>query len=224
MTKFLVSRLILFLIIGASSLSQAASLCPPTGRGEDWSTHCFDKVAAGRQVRPEYRENIVLNAVGFAVILIGGTRELVAVDSEGIIRFPNIYHTGDFDYPTARYNLARFEATEKNDIDGTRLKCGYFDSRTFKIVIPPIYDHCRAFGEDTATVCTECQVYCIETECQNTTFVGGEGRKIDTTNTVLSIFSLPSFDEICGGAERVRVIKMLYGSNYLKCLGVHEIK
>jgi hypothetical protein len=175
-----------FALLTSASCGAAAS-CPPTSQDAEWSASCFEGTGAARQVKRAHRANIVTDKSGHATIMIDRPRELVAVDRRGHVVVPNIRHTGDYDYPDGRGGLARFQ--------NASAKCGYFNVRTFQIVIPAIYDHCLSFGEETAAVCNDCKVHCTEPECQNSVLVGGQGFLIDSRNRIVQRFKQPALEQ-----------------------------
>ena len=108
--------------------------------------HALKGEGAARQVKPKYISRIHPNKAGFGTILIDKPRELVAVDRKGIVKIPNFFHSGDFDFPSAENGVARFLITSENVRGEVVPKCGYFDSATFRIFIPARYDQCQAFN------------------------------------------------------------------------------
>ncbi len=205
-------------LVSHSSAARSAGLCPSTKSNQDWSIRCFEHTEAGRRVRPAHVKNIVVDKSGYATIMIDTPRELVAVDRRGVVAISNIYHTGDFDYPTARNNIGRFGVALKNEQGQSTFKCGYFHTVKWKIVIPAIYDNCHAFNEGEAVVCTDCTRYCTELECQNSVFIGGRGFAIDRRNKILRELVPHTLDSVCGGPERVRVKERSGASRHLQCL------
>lgn len=210
-------KILIFIFALFASSANASNTCPDFDSRE-WSSHCFVKTPEGSKVAPSHLKNLVFNDVGIARVVISHPRELVAVDRKGVIVIPDIAHTGDFDYPDARHGLGRFRSVHVNDSGKAVSKCGYFDGASFKIVIPADYDHCEAFGEETAIVCVGCEVYCIELECRNSTFAGGQGFEISPNNVVLRKFLFSPIDSICGALKTARVTKISAASSYLECV------
>ena len=191
----------------------ACSAVEPCGTGgRDWASSCFTEVGGVRQVKPAYLGNIPFGAGEHATIVIGQPRELVAVDHRGVVVVPGIFHTGDFDYPPPNGELVRFRSGAK---------CGYFDPRNFQIRIPAAYDHCRSFQQQVAAVCNDCEVYCTEKECQDSTFVGGTGFELDHNNRVLRRFSLQALARACNGKPPAKVEKGARAYGYLQCAPGH---
>jgi hypothetical protein len=171
----------------------------------EWSGRCFQEAAGERRVKAAYIRNIVADKFGYATIVIAAPRELVAVNRRGVVVVPGIYHIGDFDYPDAEAGIGRYEVTVKNERGVSTAKCGYFRSPAFKIVIPATYDECHPFREGVASACTDCQRYCTEYECQNSVFVGGRNVVLDGANKVVGESGPNTLEDLCGGAEYVRV-------------------
>ena len=197
------SALISFVLMLASFCAHAANKteedCPAKKEGIAWSRTCFETVGETRQVKAEYRDRIALKASGFETILVAEPIELVAVDRDGIVVVPGIAHTGDFDYPTADRGVGRFYSGDK---------CGYFQSKSFKIVIPATYDACFPFRDGTALVCRDCVSYCIEPECMNEKFVGGKGYRLNLRGNVVREFVPSPLDDACGPAGVAEVGKL----------------
>lgn len=162
-----------------------ADPCPPTKRGEDWAAGCFQADGDGRRVKPHYLKRLTPDRRGITTVMIEHPRELVAVDRRGKVVVPGIRHTGDFDYRDAEGGIGRFET----GLDGkTALRCGYFDSRTFRIVIPAEYDQCQAFAGGEALVCKGCVSRCDDADCHHSTFVGGDGFALGPDGTIRERF------------------------------------
>ncbi|HEY0588541.1 MAG TPA: WG repeat-containing protein [Pseudoduganella sp.] len=182
----------IFLIFVASiayAASDAEAECPVDKVGSPWSRACFESVGDVLQVKPEYRHRVMPNASGFETILVAEPLELFAVNREGVVVVPGIAHTGDFDYPRAERGVGRFYSGGK---------CGYFQSKSFKIVVPAIYDACSAFREGKAVVCSECVRYCIGEECKNEQFVGGKGYELALNGKVIEEFVPSTLEDACG--------------------------
>lgn len=212
----IVAAIHFFLVALATVSCASAELCPSTDQNLEWSSDCFAGTAATRHVKPAHTTKIIANEAGYATIMIGSPRELVAVDRSGVVRIPNIFHTGDFDYPNASEGLSRFQIAAVNGTGKTVTKCGYFNGRSFTIAIPATYDHCLAFAHGSAAVCNDCAKYCTEPECQNSILVGGQGLTINSTNEVLRRFAPPSLAKACGG-EAGKVVKISETNSYLQC-------
>jgi hypothetical protein len=211
------SMITAMLVALAFASCTAAELCPSTDKNLEWSNSCFEGLAAVRRVKPEYTRKIMANQTGNATIMISNPRELVVVDRSGGVKIPNIFHTGDFDYPNACTGLGRFQASTKNSKGESLAKCGYFDALTLQIAIPATYDHCQPFEQGVAEVCNGCATYCTEPECQNSIFVGGQGFAIDSKNKILRQFAPPSLAKACGGGTTAKVVKITEAISYLQC-------
>lgn len=215
--KSFMSALFTTLVTFAPVSCASAELCPSTDQNRAWSSACFDGAGTTRHVKPENTKKIVANKAGYAAIMIDDSRELVAVDRSGAVRIPNIFHTGDFDFPNADQGLGRFQIINDNDKGEAIAKCGYFDAGTFKIAIPAIYDQCMAFKQGTAAVCTDCEKYCTESECQDSVLVGGRGFMVDSKNKILHQFTPPTLANACGDRRSGKVVKVTASISYLQC-------
>jgi hypothetical protein len=215
--KSMITAMLAMLVALALASCNAAELCPSTDKNLEWSSNCFEGVEAVRRVKPEHTKKITANQAGYATIMISHPRELVAVDRTGVVTIPNIFHTGDFDYPNARARLGRFQAPTKNGKGESIAKCGYFDALTLQITIPATYDHCQPFVQGVAAVCNGCATYCAEPECQSSIFVGGEGFAIDSKNKILRQFTPPSLAKACGGGTTAKVVKITQAISYVQC-------
>lgn len=208
-------------LLAACSLSSCAeaSLCPPSDKAPDWPGACFVAGQSGeRQVRPQYVKNIKLNRHGVALIVIERPRELVAVNAAGKVLIPGIRHTGDFDYPDPPEGLGRYDVPAKDRRDGGKRHCGYFDVRTFKIVVPAAYDYCERFDEGTAKVCKNCVEYCTVSECQNSIAVGGQATLIDTQGKPVRQVVQPTLADVCRSRGTVKVGKTTSSRPLLECV------
>lgn len=215
--KLIVNFILTILVAGSSVSCSSAELCPAPGKNGEWSSACFEGKGPARQLKPKYISRIIPNKAGFATIMIDRPRELVAVDQKGVVKIPNIVHSGDFDFPSAENGLGRFLITLGNGPAKVVSKCGYFDSATFQIVIPARYDECQAFNQGTAKVCQECKKYCTQPECQDSILVGGHGFIIDSKNTVLREFALPPLERACGDKQPGKLTKGAGAISYLQC-------
>ncbi len=172
----------------AGCATAANEVCPNV---DEWAASCFETAAGKRQLKPEYRSRLALEKSGVALIVIAEPRELVAVNRSGAVIVPGIFHTGDFDYPTAEQGVGRFQATGK---------CGFFNSDTFNVLVAPEFDQCRAFRDGEAIACKDCKRYCTEAECQDYKLVGGRGFAFDAKGKLLRQFALPNLEAACGRA------------------------
>ena len=196
----------------------AASLCPPTEKASDWPSACFVAGKSGeRRVLPQYVKNIKLNQHGVALIVIEGPRELVAVDGDGKVVIPGIRHTGDFDYPSPPEGLGRYDVPASDGRNGGKRQCGYFDVRTFRIVVPAAFDYCESFYAGKAKVCKDCVEYCTVSECQDTIAVGGQAMLIDIHGRPLHQVVQPSLADVCRSSGTVKVGKTTSSRPMLEC-------
>jgi hypothetical protein len=202
-----VCLLLLFLVFTPLRAFAGGPECPAKGGGEGWDPGCFTVNDGVRQLKPQYLSKLKFKKSGKAVILIEDPREVVAVDRRGRVVVPGIYHTGDFDYPSAPRGVARFESNGK---------CGFFQSRTFKILVPAEYDHCHSFHDgETARACKDCEDYCTEVECQLSVMVGGQGFDFNAKGQLQASYVLGSLEDACSHGIEKLVKEGLY--RYLKC-------
>lgn len=180
-----------------TTASSAAHLCPTTGPGVEWAATCFEANPQGRHVKQRYIKRLRPNRGGYTTVMISEPRELVAVDRRGKVVVPGIIHTGDYDFPTTDGSLARF--TTGNNVHGAEAPsgCGYFDTRSFRIVVPAEYDHCKAYTDGEAIACKKCESFCVEPECRDRVLVGGEGVVLGSDGKVRKRFALPHTKPAC---------------------------
>jgi hypothetical protein len=201
--------LLTFLICWIASCCYAAGVCPQPGQG-DWAAACFWHTEHGRQIKPAYLHNVHFDAGGHAVLRIAESFELVAVDRRGAVVVPDIFYLTDFDYPRPRGHLARFREGGK---------CGYFDVRNFKIVIPAAYDQCMSFRDGRGRACVDCKAYCTDPDCHDSIFVGGKGLDLDDRGRVAREFALPPLALACPGKQPGALRQQGSGSVWLNCPG-----
>ncbi|WP_154668264.1 hypothetical protein [Pseudoduganella violaceinigra] len=169
--------------------------CPAKDGLEAWSPSCFTVKGNVRSLKPQYLRKLKFKKSGKAVLLIEDPREVLALDRRGRVVVPGIYHTGDFDYPSARRGVGRFAENGR---------CGYFQSGSFKILVPAEYDQCQTFFQNGALSCKECLRYCTKMDCQDSRLVGGQGFWFDARGRLLKSFSLPVLDQVCShGIEKL---------------------
>ncbi|MEO7495965.1 MAG: WG repeat-containing protein [Massilia sp.] len=217
MIRPVVGALLLMLAGFAVVACTSSDLCPPTDQKAEWSSQCFAGSGADRHVKRAYLRLLKPNASGHTTIIIGNPHELVAVDRRGMVVIPNIIHTGDFDFPDARDGIGRFAVTTRDEQGRTAVKCGYFDSRGFNVVIPPSYDECQPFDGGQATVCNDCATYCTEPECQNSRLIGGKGYAIDRNNKIVRKLAQPPLEQACSGSPPEKVVKVTPTRSYFQC-------
>lgn len=212
---------LILLVASWLSSGTAATLCPPTDTADDWPAACFVTGQSGeRHVRPQYVKNIRLDRRRVALIIIAPEREMVAVDAVGKVVIPGIRYTGDFDYPDPPEGLGRYDALASDRKDGGKRQCGYFNVRTFKIVIPAVYDYCARFDEGTAKVCTDCFEYCLMPECQNSIALEGQAMLIDTKGKRVRQVFQPTLANVCHARGMVKVGKTSSSRPLLECVPV----
>ncbi|AVR98058.1 WG repeat-containing protein [Pseudoduganella armeniaca] len=163
-----------------------------------------------RHVKPQYLGRLKWNRAGYALVSRADAFDLMAVNRQGKVVVPGIYHTGDFDYPDAERGVGRFATP-----DG---KCGYFQARGFQVVVPARYDVCQAFHDGRAIACTGCTRYCEDEDCHIDRLVGGDGVALALDGTVRERFTLPTLDTVCGTPER-RLLTPRSGADLLRCAG-----
>ncbi|WUR11972.1 WG repeat-containing protein [[Empedobacter] haloabium] len=185
----------------------AAAHCPKGG--DDWPDACFVEQAGERYVKRQYLDRLKWNRQGYALVSRADAFELMAVNRQGKVVVPGIYHTGDFDYPDAERGVGRFAT-----LDG---KCGYFQARGFKVVVPARYDVCRAFHDGWATACTGCTRYCDDEDCHMDHLVGGQADQLGLDGTVRQSYPLATLDTVCGSPER-RKLTQRAGTTLLQCV------
>jgi len=199
--------LLLFLVLAPLCAFAAAPGCPATDGGDGWDENCFTVKDGVRALKPQHLRKLKFKKSGKAVIVMDNPRQVVAVDRRGRVVVPGIYHAGDFDYPTAPRGVARFESNGK---------CGFFQSRTFKILVPAEYDHCHSFHDgETATACKDCENFCTEVECQDSVMVGGRGFDFDAKGQLQRSYDVGGLDRACPHGVEQLVRKERY--RYLKC-------
>jgi hypothetical protein len=208
---------ILVTILLWSTAATAADLCPATSPGAEWAATCFETDHASRRVKRPYIKHLRPNDQGYATVIISEPRELVAIDRDGKVVVPGIVHTGDFDFPTAHGGVGRF-ITRKN-LPGNRTapQCGYFDSASFRVVIPAEYDHCKPFADGEAIACKHCQSHCVDPDCHDSVLTGGEGVALALDGTVRRRFKLREPTPKCAQPRSEQVSGTLEARPDLRC-------
>jgi len=191
--------------LAAGCVSAAEGPCPA---GDEWAAGCFENSGAMRQVKPQYRNRLAAKKSGITVITIAEPREVVAVDRQGVVVIPGIFHTGDFDYPTAAQGVGRFRLVGK---------CGYFNTTTFRTLVPAEYAQCQPFHAGEALACKDCERYCTEVDCQNSTVVGGQGFVFNAKGKLRRKVALPKLEDACGRAGVAQVTREGRATPYLRC-------
>jgi hypothetical protein len=178
-----------------ASPAWAAEPCPPTDQDLEWSPQCFESINGERRVMHQYLRKLRVNRAGVATMRIDGTFEMLAVDRRGKVLVPHIYFSGDFDYPSAPGNVGRFGRTQ----------CGYFDTTTFKILVPPQYDFCAPFHKAQGQVCIGCQLYCSDDDCHDAKLIGGTSYMVNRRNQRTTGTALPTLQTACNGAPPLKL-------------------
>ncbi|GAB3384245.1 WG repeat-containing protein [Massilia agri] len=191
---------ILFAAMLLNVPAMAADACPEKGADGEWAASCFNTDKSGRRLKPQHHKHLRFDSSGHATLVISEPRELVAVNRQGKVVVPGIRHTGDFDFPDAEGGIARFETIPTTPGSKARPQCGYFDSRSFRIVIPAEYAQCRPFANGEAIACKDCASVCTEPECQNSILVDGDGVALGPDGTVRRRFRLPDQKTACAQA------------------------
>lgn len=210
----------LALLLPWPGIGSASTACPVTSKDREWSAACFSGGKSSRVVKPVHRQKLRLNRAGFAAITIDEPREVVIVDRHGKVVIPDVYFGGDFGFPHGRSGRMSFQAPVRQSDGTVKGKCGYIDAATYRLVISARYDHCRTFEDPVTITCTGCIQYCTEMECQNSTFINGQGYQINRFGKVLKEFPLPVLAQYCGAGESASV-EHRGGSlaPYLRCIG-----
>jgi hypothetical protein len=194
------------------AIGSASTACPVTSKDRAWSATCLAGAGSSRAVKPAYRKSLRFNAAGFAAITIDTPRGIVIVDRRGKVVIPEVDYGGEFGFPHGRSGRIGFRSVAG--------KCGYIDARTYRLAIAARFDHCRTFEDPVTLVCTDCMEYCTEEECQNTTFINGQGFRINRFGKVLGTFPLPALEQACRPGRTANVT--VRGGDlqpYLRCIG-----
>lgn len=200
--------LLLLLVLSPAWAFAAKPGCPARDGEGSWSPQCFTGKGGLRQLKPQYLRKLSFKKSGKAVIVIAGDtlpNEVAALDRRGRIVVPGIYHTGDFDYPYAPLGVGRFSENGK---------CGYFQSSSFKIVVPSEYDRCHPYHDDgIGAACKDCERYCTHPDCYDSRLVGGQGFDFDAHGKLLETYALPELEKACAHGIR----KLDREGLYLEC-------
>jgi len=214
----MIRRLALASLLASCILGTSAStLCPPTNTNTAWSAQCFEGQGESRRVKAAQLGNLKADKTGMTTVLIAEPRELVAVDRSGKVLVSGIVHTGDFDYPTARYGIGRFTTVTRDASGKPRTQCGYFRVEDFRILVPASFDQCQPFKDEQALACHGCVAYCTETDCQDRRLVGGTGTLFGTDGKAVRSFELPPLEKVCAAPARARIEKLENGAAMLTC-------
>ena len=185
--------------------AKATHSCPD--KDLEWAASCFVMDKSGRRLKPQYLKHLQFDSRGLTTLVIFEPPELVAVNRQGKVVVPGIRHTGDFDYPDAEGGIGRFETPPRTPESKVKSKCGYFDSRDFRIVIPAEYAQCDPFSKGEAVACKDCVRACTAPECQDSILLDGEGIAFGPDGIVLKRFKLPDRKSICAprAVRRTRI-------------------
>ena len=175
----------------------AADACPEEGANAEWAASCFLADKDGRRLKPQYVSRLRFDSSGHTTLAVSNPREWVAVNRQGKVVVPGIRHTGDFDFRNAEGGIGRFDTSPAGRGSKARPQCGYFDSRSFRIVIPAEYTQCRPFANGAAIACKACVSVCVEPECQDSILVDGDGVALGPDGTVRKRFRLPDRKTVC---------------------------
>lgn len=191
---------VLFAAMLLNAPATAADACPEKGANAEWAAGCFKTDKGSRRLKPQHLKHLRFDSRGHATLVISEPRELVAVNRQGKVVVPGIRHTGDFDFRDAEGGIARFETSPTAPGSKARPQCGYFDSRSFRIVIPAEYAQCTPFANGEAIVCKDCASVCVEPECQDSILVDGDGVALGPDGNVRRRFRLPDQNTVCAQA------------------------
>lgn len=188
----------------ALAAAQAMADCP--GKDDVWADQCFEPAGDGERLKKAYLKKVKFDKSGHAV-LTREPMELAAIDRQGIIKVPGIYFAGDFDYKDAEDGIGRFGAQ----------RCGYFNVKTYQIVIPATYDQCQPFHAGQAVVCNDCIRYCTQPECQDSVLAGERILALDANNRELRPAWRRTVEEICKQQGVIEETRINRNSLYVRC-------
>ena len=183
-----------------ASLAAAAPMCPTThahGTSE-WSVRCFDKQGDTLKVKPRYLGKLRVNRAGVTLIMVSETFALLAVGRDGTTVIPNIRFVGDFDLPNPD-GIGRFDVVTRDAADEPEYRCGYYDQKTYRIIVAPTYAHCSPFHEGRGVACVDCNDYCRDEDCHDSVFTDGQAFGFDRRGTIVTSWRLGSPDDQCDG-------------------------
>lgn len=198
MKAFIIGMLLAVLGAATGNTASASTNKVDCPKGE-WTEACFQHKAEERRIKPQYLGRIKFQRNGFAVIYVE-SGETVAVNRKGVVVVPGI-ESGNYDYRDSEGGIAIFSFPAKNSTsDFDKYNCGYFRLSDFKIVVPPVYNHCALFHKQKALVCKNCRPDCID--CNMTAYYGGEAFVINAKNEILRRIPLPKLPS-CSTVEGV---------------------
>lgn len=213
-------RLVLLALSGMyASLAVAASMCPTTTANgmAEWSVRCFEHKGDALRVKPRYVGKLRVNRAGVTLIHVSETLALLAVGRDGAIVIPNIRHAGDFDLPNPD-GIGRFDVVTRDASGAPVYRCGFYDQKTYKIIVPPTYAHCGPFHANTGFACADCNNYCRDPDCHDSVYTDGQGVGFDRRGTVVKTWRLGRPDDQCDGPGSASVEHAGRNAGMLTCL------
>lgn len=207
--RSLTVNLLFIVLVFFGSVAQASAVedpCPKTSKSREWAATCFEHTDSGRQIKNQFRKNLVLDRKGFAAIVITTPPELVSVNRQGkVVELKMAHLRGanfDFEPGDEEGDIVRF-GYERDRLDKTpAFKCGYYRTGKFAVLVPPVYDVCDAFSEGSALVCFDCTSHCDSGDCHESDITGGEGLVINEKNEILKKIQLPSLPLCAHGSPK----------------------
>ena len=183
-----------------ASLATAAPMCPTThARGtSEWSVRCFEKHGEALKVKPRYLRKLRVNRAGVTLIMVPETYALLAVGRDGTTVIPNIRYVGDFDLPNPD-GIGRFDVITRDAAGERDYRCGFYDQKTYKIIVAPTYAHCGPFHEGAGFACADCNNSCRDEACHDSVYPDGQGISFDRRGTVMKSWRLGTPDDQCDG-------------------------
>ena len=216
-------RFVLFMVLGmCASLAAAAPMCPATHSKAvtEWSLQCFEQQGGALKVKPRYLGKLRVNRAGVTLILVEAPLDpltLLAVGRDGTVVVPNIRHIGDFDLPNPD-GIGRFDVVTRDAAGERDYRCGFYDQKTYKIVVPATYAHCSTFHGGTGFACVDCNEYCLDMDCHERVHTHGQGFSFDRRGTVKEAWRLGSPDDECDGPGSASVEQIRKNFGMLTCL------
>ena len=200
----------------------AAPPCPATHPEaiSEWSLRCFEQQGDTLRVKPRYLRKLRVNRAGVTLIVVSMPLDplsLMAVGRDGTIVVPNIRHLGDFDLPNPD-GIGRFDVVTRDAAGEPEYRCGFYDQKTYRIIVAPTYAHCRPFHEGTGFACVDCNNYCRDPDCHDSAYTDGQGFSFDRRGTVLKSWRLGSPDDECDGPGSASVEHTGKNWGMLTCL------
>ena len=205
-----------------ASPAAAAPMCPATHPKAvtEWSLQCFERQGAALRVKPRYVRKLRVNRAGVTLILVEEPLDplaLLAVGRDGTIVVPNIRHVGDFDLPNPD-GIGRFDVVTRDAAGEREYRCGFYDQKTYRIVVPATYAHCSPFHGGIGVACVDCNEYCRDPDCHDSAYTDGQGFSFDRRGTVVASWRLGSPDDECDGPGSASVEHRRKNFGMLTCL------